>query len=137
MWKYPKNVGNDEKWRRNDQKTKKSWFQYQLPLNKFNTNCTSNLTPELTFSDQRKIDPKFSRSNFVRNLCFLDLEHAPYSWKHWKLPIFTRKTPKIHVKRDKNGRKYTFFSVRQHIKYTFEVCWLDPISLFSRFQNRF
>ena len=37
-------------------------------------------------------------------------------------PIFTRKTPKIHVKRDKNGRKYTFFSDGQNIENTFADC---------------
>ena len=44
-------------------------------VNKFDE---SSLTPELTFSDQNKIDLKFSTSDFVWNLCFLDLEHAPY-----------------------------------------------------------
>ena len=38
----------------------------------------SSLTPELTFSDQIRIDLKFSMSNFVWNLCLFDLEHAPY-----------------------------------------------------------
>ena len=55
-------------------------FWLDCELNKFNM---SSLTPELTFSDQRKIVLKFSISNFVWvwNICFLDLEHAPCWWK--------------------------------------------------------
>ena len=41
----------------------------------------SSLTPDLTFSDHRRIDLKFSTSNFVWNLCFLDLAQVPYWWK--------------------------------------------------------
>ena len=42
--------------------------------------------------------------------------------KDSKPPIFTRKTPKTHVKHDKNGRKYTFISDGQYIENSFTDC---------------
>ena len=48
---------------------------WEIELDKFDV---SSLTPESTFSDQNKIDLKFSISNFVWNLYFFDLEPTPY-----------------------------------------------------------
>ena len=72
-------------------------FWLDCELNKFDV---SSLTPELTFSDQNKIDLKFSRSNFVWNLCFLTL-NIPH------IPILLNKTQNrqyLHVKHQ-NTRK--------------------------------
>ena len=57
------------------------------------------MTPELTFSDQNKIDLKFSTSNFVWNLCFLDLNTPHIDEK-------TQKPQYLHVKHQ-NTRKNT------------------------------
>ena len=54
---------------------------------------------------------------------FGDVEHTSYWWKRLKTPnIYTWNT-KIHVKTPWKWTKIYFFSDRQHIKYTFEVCW--------------
>ena len=57
-----------------------------------NDNVLEDVTPELTFSDQNKIDLKFSISNFVNVFLTLNMPHIDE--KDSKPPIFTRKTPK-------------------------------------------
>ena len=59
--------------------------------NKFDT---QSLTPELTFSEQRKIDMKFSTSIVVWNLCFSTLNAPHIDERDSKPQTFTRKTPK-------------------------------------------
>ena len=62
------------------------------------------MTPELTFSDQNKIDLKFSTSNFVWNLCFWTL-NTPHIDENTQKPQY------LHVNHQ-NTRKNTIQIVK-------------------------
>ena len=78
-----------------------------------------DLTPELTFSNQND-EYLISFGTYILWPWTIDEKDSNPQYLHTQ----------FIVKHNENGRKYTF-SDRQNIEYTFEVCWVDPISLFS------